>query len=127
MIPTGLPLLKSLEIRQQPQWDPGWISRPEGKEGALWYETDDGIFHTPNPAKTGNPRKIKAEVKGFFRALYDKYYMNSIVKGAPNLEEISLYTGIGMDPGMFLVRPSSKILFWPCIKQIIIIIIFRIC
>ncbi|KAF8895833.1 hypothetical protein CPB84DRAFT_1848174 [Gymnopilus junonius] len=102
VIPTGLPLLKGLEIRQQARWDDTWISLPEGKEGALWYETEDGTFHEPDPVKTGNPKKIKAEVKRFFRSLVDKYYMHSIVRGAPNLEEISLHTGIGIHPHIVL-------------------------
>lgn len=113
VIPTGLPLLKSLGIRQTPG-NLDWISQSEAQKGALWYETEDGVFHVPDPEKMENPQEMKEEMARFRHSLDEKNYMDSIVKGAPNLEEISLETTFGgMHPLLLLVRPFSKIVLSP--------------
>ncbi|KDR67507.1 hypothetical protein GALMADRAFT_147056 [Galerina marginata CBS 339.88] len=125
VIPMGLPNLKSLDIRQQPDADPDWISEPDGNEGALWYETEDGTIHEPDKAKLANPRKIKSEVRRFFLPLDSEHYMHSIVKGAPNLEEISLHTLVGMNPSLFLDTMGHQLakfeklerLYYPALRQ----------
>ena len=70
--PNGLPKLKSLDI--------GQISsssfRNENKEGSLWYETPDGVFYC---STNKSPRTV-----------FDGF-MHSIVRGAPNLEEIGFH------------------------------------
>ncbi|KAF8188092.1 hypothetical protein BJ912DRAFT_1042670, partial [Pholiota molesta] len=73
VLPNGLPKLKSLEIEQEaPGWDACKL------EGALWYETLDGEFRTEL-----NFKKMARD--------FTKGYMHSIVRGAPNLEELGLH------------------------------------
>ena len=70
--PNGLPKLKSLDINQ--------ISDSSVKnkniEGSLWYETPDGVF------QRGTNKSSRTVFDGF---------MHSIVRGAPNLEEIGFH------------------------------------
>ena len=70
--PNGLPKLKSLDI--------GQISHSSVKnkhiEGGLWYETPDGVF------QRGTNKSSRTVFNGF---------MHSIVRGAPNLEEIGFH------------------------------------
>ncbi|KAF8168706.1 hypothetical protein BJ912DRAFT_199299 [Pholiota molesta] len=73
VLPNGLPKLKSLEIEQDaPGWDACKL------EGALWYETLEGEFRTE--------LNFKEMARDF-----TKGYMHSIVRGAPNLEELGLH------------------------------------
>ncbi|KAF9477141.1 hypothetical protein BDN70DRAFT_922785 [Pholiota conissans] len=72
VLPHGLPRLKSLEIQQYVN---GWQNLD--LEGALWYETLDGDFRT-DPTGKMLPRNM---VNGF---------MHSIVRSAPNLEELGI-------------------------------------
>ncbi|KAF8187520.1 hypothetical protein BJ912DRAFT_926759 [Pholiota molesta] len=83
VLPNGLPQLKSLEIKQDVR---GWEDRT--LEGILWYETVDGQFRTEE-----NPKKVERD--------FTNGYMHSIVRGAPNLEEL------GLD-GMTLTSMSLK-------------------
>jgi hypothetical protein len=70
----GLPQLKSLEIEQDV------LGRYDPKlEGVLWYETSDGQF-----------REEKSRRKGEWDFTTNGY-MQSIVRGAPNLEELGLH------------------------------------
>ncbi|KAG6915215.1 hypothetical protein DXG01_012686 [Tephrocybe rancida] len=71
--PNGLPKLKSLHIGQAPSSS----AKNKNIEGSLWYESEDGVF-----GRTTN--------KGS-RTVFDGF-MHSIVRGAPNLEEIG-FTG----------------------------------
>jgi hypothetical protein len=73
VLPSGLPQLKSLEIEQQIA---GWDNRK--LEGVLWYETLNGDFCI---------EKIKKNVPRNFM----NGYLHSIVRGAPNLEELGLH------------------------------------
>jgi hypothetical protein len=70
--PNGLPKLKSLVIGQTPH------SSVENKniEGSLWYENPDGVF------QRGTNKWSRRVSDGF---------MHSIVRGAPNLEEIGFH------------------------------------
>jgi hypothetical protein len=70
---NGLPQLRSLEIDQL---SVGWDERR--LEGVLWYETLDGQFHTQK-----NRNKVSRD--------FIDGYMISIVRGAPNLEELGLH------------------------------------
>ncbi|KAF8168712.1 hypothetical protein BJ912DRAFT_862685, partial [Pholiota molesta] len=81
VLPNGLPRLRSLEIERDTVYRETWDQR--ALEGALWYETSDGQFHIET-----NPKKMK-------RHCMDGY-MHSIVRGAPNLEELGLH-------GMYLI------------------------
>ncbi|KAF8188118.1 hypothetical protein BJ912DRAFT_969248 [Pholiota molesta] len=81
VLPNGLPQLKSLEIYEFPV---NWDDR-HSMEGVQWYETSDGKFHVEQKRKT-MLKEVDFPLKG---------YMHSIVKGAPNLEELALY---GMTP-----------------------------
>ncbi|KAG6828376.1 hypothetical protein H0H92_008170 [Tricholoma furcatifolium] len=69
---NGLPKLKSLEISQSPNSH----KRNRNREGSLWYESDDGSF------KEGTPMSSRTVFDGF---------MHSIVRAAPNLEEIGFH------------------------------------
>ncbi|KAF8168689.1 hypothetical protein BJ912DRAFT_199020 [Pholiota molesta] len=86
VLPNGLPHLRSLEI----EWDTvGWETWDQrALEGALWYETSDGQFRTET-----NPKKMQRHCTNG--------YMHSIVRGAPNLEELGLH-------GMYLTSASLK-------------------
>ncbi|KDR68791.1 hypothetical protein GALMADRAFT_256642 [Galerina marginata CBS 339.88] len=73
VLPEGLPKLKSLLIAQRP----ASVSQPNHLESTHWYETEnqrlgENLF---------NSEKI---------SFFDNYYMHSIVRGAPNLEELSV-------------------------------------
>jgi hypothetical protein len=81
VLPNGLPRLRSLEIERDTVYRETWDQR--ALEGALWYETSDGQFRIET-----NPKKMK-------RHCMDGY-MHSIVRGAPNLEELGLH-------GMYLI------------------------
>ncbi|KAF8168702.1 hypothetical protein BJ912DRAFT_888931 [Pholiota molesta] len=85
VLPNGLPKLKSLEIEQDVR---GWEDHT--LEGVLWYETLDGEFRTEN-----NRKKMDRD--------FMNGYMHSIVRGAPNLEELGLH-------GMALSSASLRIL-----------------
>ncbi|KAG6824596.1 hypothetical protein H0H92_006387 [Tricholoma furcatifolium] len=71
---NGLPKLKSLAIGQRPSSD----KRNKKREGSLWYESDDGSF------RQGTCRSSRTVFDGF---------MHSIVRAAPNLEEIGFHVG----------------------------------
>ncbi|KAF9477157.1 hypothetical protein BDN70DRAFT_922796 [Pholiota conissans] len=71
VLPNGLPNLKSLEI-EQARWD------DRDMEGIAWYETLDGKFHVEKRRKK-IPRNFMDD------------YMHSILRGAPNLEELGLH------------------------------------
>ncbi|TFK20753.1 hypothetical protein FA15DRAFT_673218 [Coprinopsis marcescibilis] len=76
IVREGLPKLKSLTILKQP------IARDGSNtnlEGADWYETETGQF-----------LRVGAS-KGYEQSVLDGY-MHSIVRGAPNLEELALIT-----------------------------------
>jgi hypothetical protein len=72
--PNGLPKLKSLSISQFAH------SSVNNKniEGSLWYESPDGVF------QRGTNKSSRTVFDGF---------MHSIVRGAPNLEEIGFHDG----------------------------------
>jgi hypothetical protein len=74
VLPNGLPQLKSLEIQQD-------IADPQDRklEGVLWYETLDGDF------------RIEKNRKKAGSIDFSNGYMHSIVRGAPNLEELGLH------------------------------------
>jgi hypothetical protein len=76
LLPEGLPHLRSLEIEQGMV---GWDKR--ALEGVLWYETVNGHFRTET-----DRRKMERE--------FTSRYLHSLVRGAPNLEELALH---GMD------------------------------
>ena len=69
---NGLPKLKSLDIGQNPSSSAAYAN----KEGSLWYETPDGVFHHGTNMSS--------------RTVFDGF-MHSIVRGAPNLEEIGFH------------------------------------
>jgi hypothetical protein len=75
VLPNGLANLKSLEIKQD-------IADRYNctLEGVLWYETLDGTFRT----ETNSKNLGRDFVTG---------YMHSIVRGAPNLQELALHVG----------------------------------
>ena len=76
VIPNGLPGLKGLEFDQGPSTD---LMRDLRRiEGAMWYEKPDGTFCI---AKT---------LKEAERPMTDNF-MHSIVRGAPNLEELAIH------------------------------------
>jgi len=70
--PNGLPKLKSLVIGQMSSSS----VKNKSIEGGLWYETPDGVF------QRGTNKSSRTVFDGF---------MHSIVRGAPNLEEIGFY------------------------------------
>ena len=74
VIPNGLPNLKSLVIGQDP------YSERDVKdiEGAMWYETEEGKF------------RQEKKISNAYRTMMDKY-MHSIVRGAPNLQELCFH------------------------------------
>lgn len=74
VLPSGLPNLMSLEIGQEPSRQQEIVNM----EGAMWYENIDGTF-------CEQKRNLRAASRTFATL-----YMHSIVKGAPNLEELSL-------------------------------------
>ena len=78
VLPDGLPHLKSLEIQQLPWSDTNQRMRRE--KGSMWYEQPDGTFCV---AKNG--KQAKNTIMG--------NYLFSIVKGAPNVEELGLHGG----------------------------------
>jgi hypothetical protein len=94
---NGLPQLRSLEIDQI---SVGWEERR--LEGVLWYETLDGQFHTQK-----NRKKVSRD--------FIDGYMISIVRGAPNLEELGLH-GMTLSSEelvrarLIRLRPSSSCL-----------------
>ena len=69
----GLPNLKSLEIHQTP-----YAERcVRNIEGAMWYETENGDFmQEVRPHKSWRTMRYN--------------YIHSIVRGAPNIEELCL-------------------------------------
>ncbi|KDR68803.1 hypothetical protein GALMADRAFT_231127 [Galerina marginata CBS 339.88] len=73
VLPNGLPNLRSLLIdpRHETSYPPNPLT-----EGTDWYETEDGQFGQNNENKAG---------EGIFHN-----YMHSIVRGAPNIEEIGM-------------------------------------
>jgi hypothetical protein len=77
VLPNGLPNLKSLDIKQEVV---NWGNRRLPVEGVLWYETLDGTFRTETNRKNMDQDFIKR-------------YMHSIVRGAPNLQELALHVG----------------------------------
>ncbi|KDR68789.1 hypothetical protein GALMADRAFT_129137 [Galerina marginata CBS 339.88] len=82
VLPNGLPGLKSLYIGQLPS-----ASGKNNKvDGALWYETYDGIF------KENKVQKAKIDIFHNF--------IHSIVRGAPNLEELGMQ-GYLSEPSFF--------------------------
>ncbi|KAF8188098.1 hypothetical protein BJ912DRAFT_409941 [Pholiota molesta] len=93
VLPNGLPQLRSLEIEQDIA---GWDKRT--LEGVLWYETLDGQFRTENDGK----KMVRDLMSG---------YMHSIVRGAPNLEELGLHA-------MNLTSASLKTLS-PTLSQLV--------
>ena len=70
--PNGLPKLKSLGINQIPHSS----VKNKNIEGSLWYENPDGVF------QRGTNKWSTTFSDGF---------MHSIVRGAPNLEEIGFH------------------------------------
>jgi hypothetical protein len=83
VLPNGLPHLKSLEIDQDTaNWD-----HRHSMEGVQWYETSDGKFHV------AKERETMLEEAGFPL----EGYMCSIVKGAPNIEELGLHGEAPLD------------------------------
>jgi len=69
-LPNGLPKLKSLNI------DQNYTERPDPDvEGGLWYEKRAGKFRESEANNAALPS-------------WNGIYMRSIVRGAPNLEEI---------------------------------------
>lgn len=74
VLPDGLPRLKSLEIHQKPSSKSWALSR----EGTRWYETESGDF-----LEELDDKKTSKSV--------DSSYINSIVQGAPNIEELCLH------------------------------------
>jgi hypothetical protein len=70
--PNGLPKLKSLGFNQTPHSS----VKNEDVEGSLWYESPDGVF------QRGTNKWSRHVSDGF---------MHSIVRGAPNLEEIGFH------------------------------------
>lgn len=73
VLPRGLPKLKSLEINQTP-----YCSHDVRElEGAMWYETVSGEFREASLIRKAS------------RSMTD-CYMHSIVRGAPNVEELCL-------------------------------------
>ncbi|KAF8168713.1 hypothetical protein BJ912DRAFT_199381 [Pholiota molesta] len=93
VLPNGLPQLKSLEIEQVMYGLDDFTL-----EGLLWYETLDGRF-----------RKEKRRRKEW--DILANGYMQSIVRGAPNLEELGLH-------GMQLSSASLKTLA-PTLSQFV--------
>jgi hypothetical protein len=89
VLPNGLPQLKSLEIEQVMYGLDDFTL-----EGLLWYETLDGRF-----------RKEKRRRKEW--DILANGYMQSIVRGAPNLEELGLH-GMQLSSAS-LVRPRLLI------------------
>ncbi|KAG2016538.1 hypothetical protein CC2G_009695 [Coprinopsis cinerea AmutBmut pab1-1] len=75
VLPSGIPKLKSLLIEQAS----GYSGNFRVLEGAHWYETADGEFKEAD--KFGKSRYFKSMTDG---------YLHSIVRGAPNLEELAL-------------------------------------
>jgi hypothetical protein len=94
VLPNGLPQLKSLEIQQD-------IADPQDRklEGVLWYETLDGDFRIEKNRK-------KAGSLDFANG-----YMHSIVRGAPNLEELGLH-GIYLDSESMVREVLSTYSLW---------------
>lgn len=90
LIPAGLPNLASLEIDQEWSADRETLNR---YEGSRWYETPDGKFH------------VERRLKNAARTFMDDY-IHSIVRGAPNLNELCLH-GIPMHPLTVVRFPSS--------------------
>ena len=90
LIPAGLPNLASLEIDQEWSSDRETLSR---YEGSVWYETQDGKFH------------VEKRLKNAARTFMDDY-IHSIVRGAPNLNELCLH-GIPLHPLTVVRRRSS--------------------
>ncbi len=78
VLPDGLPHLKSLEIQQLPFSDTKQRMRME--KGSMWYEHPDGTFCVAK-----NEKQAKNTIMG--------NYLHSIVKGAPNVEELGLHGG----------------------------------
>jgi hypothetical protein len=76
VLPSGLPRLKSLEIEQEIA---GWGNRK--LEGVLWYETLNGDFCIEKKKKN-----IQNIPRNFMNG-----YLHSVVRGAPNLEELGLH------------------------------------
>lgn len=70
--PNGLPKLKSLGICQTPHSS----VKNKNIEGSLWYEDPDGVF------QRGRNKWSTPVSDGF---------LHSIVRGAPNLEEIGFH------------------------------------
>ncbi len=86
VIPNGLPNLKSLVIGQDP-----YAERDvKGIEGAMWYETEEGKFLQ------------EKKISNAYRTVMDKY-MHSIVRGAPNLQELYLH-GFPLDTGTLVSK-----------------------
>ncbi|KAJ3500894.1 hypothetical protein NLJ89_g9589 [Agrocybe chaxingu] len=79
VVDGGLPNLKSLYIRQTASSS----TRNVKIEGALWYESQDGTFHD------GREGSIKRQGQASKRDFL-KEYVHSIVRGAPNIEELCL-------------------------------------
>lgn len=73
ILPNGLPNLKSLEIHQSPEAK----NHIRYLEGAMWYETANGEF------------RQEQRISKAYRTMADNY-MHSIVRGAPNIEELCL-------------------------------------
>ncbi|KAF9531449.1 hypothetical protein CPB83DRAFT_761386 [Crepidotus variabilis] len=70
VLPNGLSNLRSLSIAQ---W-PFQSTKANAPEGSFWYEDEDGTFH-------------QAKEKDPGRTVFQNY-MHSIVRAAPNVEEI---------------------------------------
>ncbi|KJA17067.1 hypothetical protein HYPSUDRAFT_206522 [Hypholoma sublateritium FD-334 SS-4] len=73
VLSNGLPNLKSLDIGQAASSS----NKNKNIEGSLWYESQNGTFHTAKSKKES-------------RTVFDNF-MHSIVRGAPNVEELGFH------------------------------------
>lgn len=93
ILPNGLPKLKSLGIGQAPRSSK---RKNNTDDGSLWFESEDGTFQqlkTPNTSRT----------------IFDSF-MHSIVRAAPNLEELGFY-GARLELSKFVSVANLKLSF----------------
>ncbi|KAG6913709.1 hypothetical protein DXG01_004755 [Tephrocybe rancida] len=93
----GLPKLKSLHIGQADKS----TRRNRDIEGSLWYESEDGVFH-------------RTVIKGS-RTVFNGF-MHSIVRAAPNLEEIGFSGALSKLPNF--IQIAGDLNGFICLKRL---------
>ncbi|KAF8877822.1 hypothetical protein CPB84DRAFT_1966265 [Gymnopilus junonius] len=98
VIPNGLPLLKSLDIGQSASVD----NDITAIEGSLWYESKDGTFRQANKRNQS-------------RTVFESF-MHSIVRAAPNLEELAFHGSLF--PILYFVSIANDLNDLPHLKHL---------